>query len=169
MIIHNREADEDIAAELRAWVNSADFRESPLAARPFAGVLHAFGGDLALAQEAYGWGFVLSVGGPLTYKNARDLHALAPQLRRDRLMLETDAPYLTPHPHRGKRNEPGYVKLVCEQLAHLTGVPAAEIAAQSTALAEQFFGLEETRGVGAGSVEADSVGRTARGQSAGRS
>ena len=141
VIIHNREADEDVAAELRTWVNRAAFRNSPLAARPYAGVLHAFGGDVALAEEAYGWGFVLSLGGPVTFKNARDLHALVPQLRRDRLMLETDAPYLTPHPHRGKRNEPGYVKLVCEQLARLVGVSAAQVAAESTALAEQF-GLE---------------------------
>jgi len=153
VIIHNREADEDVAAELRAWVNSAAFRNSPLAARPYAGVLHAFGGDLALAEEAYGWGFVLSLGGPVTFKNARDLHALVPQLRRDRLMLETDAPYLTPHPHRGKRNEPGYVKLVCEQLARLVGVSAAQVAAESTALAEQFFGLEAARGVGNGIAE----------------
>ncbi len=153
VIIHNREADEDVAAELRAWVNSAAFRKSPLAARPYAGVLHAFGGDLALAEEAYGWGFVLSLGGPVTFKNARDLHALVPQLRRDRLMLETDAPYLTPHPHRGKRNEPGYVKLVCEQLARLVGVSATQIAAESTALAEQFFGLEAARGVGNGIAE----------------
>lgn len=150
VIIHNRDADEDIAKELRAWVHSDAFQNSPLAGRPYAGVLHAFGGDLALAQEAYGWGFVLSLGGPVTYKNARDLHALVPQLRRDRMMLETDSPYLTPHPHRGKRNEPGYVLLVCEQMARLWGMATEEIAAESTALAERFFGLEATRGIGDG-------------------
>lgn len=150
VVIHNRDADEDIAAELRAWVHSAAFRHSPLAARPYAGVLHAFGGSLELAQEAYDWGFVLSIGGPVTYKNAHDLHELVPHLRRDRLMLETDAPYLTPHPHRGKRNEPGYVALVCEQLARLWDAAAEEVAAESTALAERFFGLEATRGNGDG-------------------
>ena len=160
VIIHNRDADEDVAAELHTWVNSPAFQGSPLAARPYAGVLHAFGGDLALAQEAYSWGFLLSLGGPVTYKNARDLHALAPHLRRDRLMLETDAPYLTPHPHRGKRNEPGYVKLVCEQLARLVGAAPEEIAAESTAVAERFFGLEGARGAANGIVGQTHSGRS---------
>lgn len=146
VIIHSRESNDDVAAVIRRWVQSDDFRGSALADRPFAGVLHAFSGDAALAEEAYGWGFVLSLGGPVTYKNARMLHELVPQLRRDRLMLETDAPFLTPHPHRGKRNEPAYVRLVCERMAELCGTTCAEIAASSTAVAARFFGLE-TSGV----------------------
>lgn len=142
VIIHSRESNEDVAAILTDWVQSAAFRHSPLAARPFAGVLHAFSGDLALAQAAYGWNFVLSLGGPVTFKNARALHELVPQLRLDRLMLETDAPYLTPHPHRGARNEPAYVALVCDQIAQLCGVTPASVATASTRLADQFFGLE---------------------------
>jgi TatD DNase family protein len=126
-----------------------------LAMRPFAGVLHAFSGDQALAEEAYEWGFVLSLGGPVTFKNAHSLHELVPHLRLDRLMLETDAPFLTPHPYRGQRNEPAHVRLVCEQLAALLDVPAADVAAQTSAVAELFFGLENTSG-----VEADLVERT---------
>ncbi len=61
-------------------------------------------------------------------------------------MLETDAPYLTPHPHRGKRNEPAYVRLVCERLAELYGAAPAEVAAESSAVAERFFGLEKSSG-----------------------
>ena len=141
VIIHSRDANEDVAATLQAWVESATFAASPLAQRPFAGVLHAFSGDVALAEAAYAWNFVLSLGGPVTFKNAKQLHALVPQLRRDRLMLETDAPYLTPHPHRGKRNEPAYVALVCEKLAELYSISAAQMATDSTALAQQFFGL----------------------------
>jgi TatD DNase family protein len=141
VIIHSRDANEDVAAILGEWVQSNAFATSPLAQRLFAGVLHAFSGDLALAQRAYAWNFVLSLGGPVTFTNAKQLHALVPQLRRDRLMLETDAPYLTPHPHRGKRNEPAYVALVCAKLADLYGIPAAQLAAESTALAAQFFGL----------------------------
>ncbi|MCB0157877.1 MAG: TatD family hydrolase [Caldilineaceae bacterium] len=143
VIIHNRDADEDVAATLSAWVTSSAFRHSPLAQRPFAGVLHAFGGDLALAETAYSWNFVISLGGPVTFKNAKALHALAPRLQLDRLMLETDAPYLTPHPYRGKRNEPAYVALVCAQLAELTGIAPEEVAAETTAVALRFFGLEE--------------------------
>ena len=142
VIIHNRDATDDVAEILRAWVNGEAFARSPLAKRPFAGVLHAFSGDLALAQEAYTWNFVLSLGGPVTFKNARKLQALAPLLRMDRLMLETDAPYLTPHPYRGARNEPANVTFVCAQLAHLFGVAQEEIATSSTALALRFFGLE---------------------------
>lgn len=142
VIIHSRNANDDVAAILRAWVQSTTFARSPLAQRPYAGVLHAFSGDLALAEEAYGWNFVLSLGGPVTFTNARTLHALVPRLRRDRLMLETDAPYLTPHPYRGRRNEPAYVALVCAQMAQLFALTPHQIAADSTALALRFFGLD---------------------------
>lgn len=141
VIIHSRDANDDVAAILSEWVQSAAFHASPLAKRPFAGVLHAFSGDVAMAEAAYTWNFVLSLGGPVTFTNAKRLHALVPQLRRDRLMLETDAPYLTPHPHRGQRNEPAYVALVCHKLAALYGVPPTQVAADSTALAQKFFGL----------------------------
>jgi TatD DNase family protein len=143
VIIHNRDATADVAAILRDWVHDAHTRRSPLATRPFWGVLHAYSGDLALAEEAYGWNFVLSLGGPVTFTNARRLHELALHLRLDRLMLETDAPYLTPHPHRGQRNEPAYVALVCEQLARLTGRTTAEVAQVTTQVAYRFFGWQD--------------------------
>jgi len=148
VIIHSRDSNDDVETMSRAWVGSDDFRHSPLAERPYPGVLHAFSGDLRLAREAYGWGFVLSLGGPVTFKNARALHALVPSLDMSRLMLETDAPYLTPHPHRGKRNEPAYVSLICDKMAELYSLPATKIAAASTTLALRFFGLEETHHVG---------------------
>ncbi len=141
VIVHNREAHADVAAVLEEWVGSPAFRNSPLAQRPFAGVLHAFSGDRELAEQAYRWNFVLGLGGPVTFKNARRLQTLVPSLRRDRLLVETDAPYLAPHPHRGRRNEPGHVRLVAEKLAQLYGCSLHEIAAQTTATAIQFFGL----------------------------
>jgi TatD DNase family protein len=146
VIIHNRDASADMAALLRTWVGGSHFQASQLAQRPFAGVLHAFGGDLTLAEEAYAWNFVLSLGGPVTFTNARALHELAAQLNLDRLMLETDAPYLTPHPHRGKRNEPAYVELVCERLAAIFGTTPEDVAARTTALAYRFFQLEDQPG-----------------------
>jgi TatD DNase family protein len=146
VIIHSRDANDDVAAVLRSWVNGADFQRSPLAQRPFAGVLHAFSGDLALAQEAYTWNFVLGLGGPVTFKNARTLHALVPALRLDRLMLETDAPYLTPDPWRGQRNEPAYVALVCEQLARLLEMTPDAIAQATTAVARRFYQVEDLFG-----------------------
>ena len=147
VIIHSREANDAVTAMLRRWVASAAFQRSRLAQRRYAGVLHAFSGDLALAEEAYGWNFVLGLGGPVTYRNAHALHALAPALRLDRLLLETDAPYLTPHPHRGQRNEPAYLALVCAQLAQLYGQTPEQIAAQTTATALCFYGLEDRFGV----------------------
>ncbi len=147
VIIHNREASDEVARMLRSWVQSADFLASPLAQRPVAGVLHAFSGDAALAQEAYNWNFVLSLGGPVTFKNARELHALVPQLDPLRLMLETDAPYLTPHPHRGTRNEPAYIPLMLEQLAALFVMSPEALAGASTRLALRFFGLEDAHRV----------------------
>ena len=146
VIIHSRDANADVAEVLRAWVSSAAFGASPLAQRPLVGVLHAFSGDRALAEEAYGWGFALSLGGPVTFRNAHALHALVPQLRLDRLMLETDAPYLTPHPLRGQRNEPAHVSLVVEQLARLYAVSPAVIAEATTQVARRFFQLEDRSG-----------------------
>lgn len=143
VIIHNRDASNDVAGILEEWTRSADFRNSQLATRPYAGVLHAFGGDVALAERAYGWNFLLGIAGPVTFKNARQMHALIPQLRADRLLIETDAPYLTPHPYRGTRNEPGYVALVAEKVAQLTDASVAETARRTSALALEFFGLTE--------------------------
>ena len=143
VIIHCRDANDDVAAVLRSWVRGETFRASPLASRPIAGVLHAFPGDLALAEEAYGWGFVVGLGGPITFRNARALHALVPRLRLDRTVIETDAPYLTPHPHRGRRNEPAYVALVAEQLAALHRVTVEQVAQATTAVAAELFDLED--------------------------
>jgi TatD DNase family protein len=110
-------------------------------ARATVGVWHAFSGDLAEAQTAYGLGLVLGLGGPVTFRNARRLQALVSQLRLDRLMLETDAPYLTPHPHRGQRNEPVYIPLIAQTLADQLGTTLEAVAAQTTITAEQSFHL----------------------------
>ncbi len=147
VIIHCREAYDDVAAVLSEWAGRVTAEQPPLAARPFWGVLHAFGGEMALAEAAYGWNFVLGLGGPVTFKNARRLHEVAVQARLDRLMLETDAPYLTPHPRRGKRNEPAYTRLVAERLAELRGCTVDEVAATTTATALRFYGVEQTVGV----------------------
>jgi len=139
VIIHDREAHADVMATLRAWVHADATRQSALAGRRFWGVLHSFSGDLAMAQEALTWPFLLSFAGPVTFKNAQALHALVAQLPLDRLLLETDAPFLTPHPQRGQRNEPARVALVAEAVARLLGRPLADVAAQTTATASEFF------------------------------
>ncbi len=105
------------------------------------GIWHAFSGGLAEAQQALELGLVLGLGGPLTFQNARRLHALVPQLPHDRVVLETDAPYLAPHPHRGRRNEPAYVPLVADRLAELWQLSVAAVAEATTATAGRCFAL----------------------------
>ncbi len=106
------------------------------------GVWHAFSGTLDHAFRAYELGLVLGLGGPVTFQNARRLHDLVPQLRADRLLLETDAPYLAPHPYRGQRNEPAYLPLVAGALADLYRITAEQIAAQTMTTARRCFTLE---------------------------
>jgi len=124
VIVHSREAHDDVMAIL------AENRESQ--ATDLWGVLHAFSGDRAMAERALEMGFCLGIAGPVTFRNAHRLRALVRELPLEALLLETDAPYLTPHPHRGERNEPARVALVAEAVAGLHGV-TAEVVAQQTA------------------------------------
>jgi TatD DNase family protein len=97
-------------------------------------VLHCFSGDGAMAAEAWRRGYFIGVGGPLTYPNAGALREILARAPRDRIVLETDAPYLPPTPHRGKRNEPAYLRLVVERLAVLWDAgtdSVAEVAARN--------------------------------------
>lgn len=125
VVIHNREATEDVLAVLLGWVKELANAGSRLAERP--GVLHSFSGDTAQAERAIEAGFLVGITGPVTFKNAPDLQARVAGLPLDRLLIETDAPYLAPHPHRGVRNEPAYVRLVAEKIAELKGLPVDEV------------------------------------------
>ncbi|MDQ4078272.1 MAG: TatD family hydrolase [Chloroflexota bacterium] len=136
VIIHDRDAHEDIMATLRGWV-------SRLTADRHQGVLHFFSGDLAMAEEALDLGFYLGTDGPVTFKNARDLQEVIAAVPLERLLVETDAPFLTPHPYRGRRNEPAYVRYVAEQVAALHGTTMEKVAAQTTSNALRLFGLEQ--------------------------
>ena len=105
------------------------------------GVFHCFSESLELAQEILKLdGFLLGIGGVLTYKNA-GLPEVMQQIDLQHIILETDSPYLPPVPHRGKRNEPAYTRLVAEKLADVKGVSLRDIADITTANAEQLFGL----------------------------
>lgn len=132
VIIHDRDAHADVLNILREWVESGRAPTPP-------GVLHCFSGDQAMAEEALALGFYLGVDGPVTFKNARALQALVAQLPLDRLLIETDAPFLTPHPYRGKRNEPAYVRFVAEKIAELQNCTFETVAHQTTRNAETLF------------------------------
>ncbi len=134
VVIHDREAHAKTLAILRDWLGTTPGRAVP-------GVLHCFSGDREMAEQAMQMGFYLSFGGPITFRNARRLQELVRALPLERILVETDCPYLAPHPHRGKRNEPAYVRLVALQLAALKGLSLEEVASVTTANAQRLFGL----------------------------
>jgi TatD DNase family protein len=136
VVLHSRDSNEDLLCELSQW--GAEIRKKRGAAA-MIGVWHAFSGGVAEAKCAYEIGLGVGLGGPVTFQNARGLQALVPQLRLDRMLLETDAPYLAPHPHRGERNEPGYMLLVAQALASLYGVEVEAVATQTTTTALGCF------------------------------
>jgi TatD DNase family protein len=118
VIIHTREATDDTFGILR--------EAGPL----LRGVFHCFTGDPAMAREALDIGFYVSLAGIVTFPRAESLREVATLVPADRLLIETDAPYLAPVPHRGKRNEPAFVGKVVETVAALRGLSAAELGAQ---------------------------------------
>ena len=134
VIIHTREAQEDTIAILREE-QAADV----------GGVFHCFTGDAKLAKDGLDLGFYLSFSGVVTFQNAATLREIAKTVPTDRLLIETDCPYLTPAPHRGKRNEPAYVKLVAETLASVrsgaSAVSADDVARVTAANARRLFRL----------------------------
>jgi len=128
LVIHAREADDDVAQILREVT----------AKGAFPAILHCFTGGRDLAMAAIDLGLHISFTGILTFKNSQNLRDIAKQLPADRIMVETDAPYLAPGPYRGKRNEPAYVVETAKVLAQVRGVSPEEIARQTT---ENFFRL----------------------------
>lgn len=107
------------------------------------GILHCFSGSRETAEAAMKMGFYLSVGGPLTFKNARGLPQVMATLPLDRIMVETDCPYLTPHPYRGVRNEPMYIVHTVQKLAKITQLSEAALQKQLKKNYEQLFSLTE--------------------------
>ncbi len=148
VVIHDRDAHAEVMATLRGWacpevppeLDEGRSRRVEYSHQP-AGVLHCFSGDLAMAQEAIELGFYVSIAGPVTFQNARRLRELVRQLPLEKLLVETDCPYLTPHPHRGKRNEPAYVKLVAQAIARVKGLSLEEVAHITSGNAQAFFAL----------------------------
>jgi len=140
VIIHDRDAHDEILEALTKWAAGLD--NPGLAGR--LGVLHTFSGDLEMAERAIDLGFYISISGPVTYQNARQLPEIVRALPLDRLLVETDCPFLAPEPYRGKRNEPAYTRLVAECIAELKGVSFDHLARATTANARRLFGLANT-------------------------
>lgn len=137
VIIHNRDASEDVLAVLARW--AADL-PSGLRARP--GVLHSFSAPLHIAERALALGFLLGFTGPITFKKADDVRAAAQLAPLDRILVETDGPFLAPVPFRGQRNEPAYIPHIVERLAQIKDISAAAASEATTANALRLFAID---------------------------
>jgi TatD DNase family protein len=135
VIIHDRDAHEDVLAILRDWHSMSTPRRSTL------GVLHSFSGDATLAESALVLGFSIGIAGPVTYKNSNRLREVVRAVPLERLLVETDAPYLAPHPHRGQRNEPAHVRRVAQAIADIKDLTLEEVVAQTHTNTGVLFGL----------------------------
>ena len=106
------------------------------------GVFHCYSGSKEFAQEVLKLGFYVSFAGPITYKNAKNLKEAAQSVPLNRILIETDCPYLTPEPFRGKRNEPLYVKKVAEEIARLRNISVEEVANHTFENTCRLFGIK---------------------------
>ncbi len=145
VVIHSREADDDTISILREALGGTG--DSPVShahdarAPSPAGVLHCFGGSLKMAQQGIELGFYISFAGNLTFKKADNLRDIARALPLDRLLVETDCPYLTPVPFRGKRNEPARVVETAKCLTELKGVSTEEVGRITSENFKRLFGV----------------------------
>ena len=128
-IIHEREAHADMLDTIRQ------------AAQGLSGVFHCFSGSVETAREYLKMGFYISVAGPVTFPKSLKTKEVAKAVPLDRLLVETDSPYLTPQPYRGKRNEPAYVRLVATEIANLRNISLEELAAATTANTKRLFNI----------------------------
>lgn len=134
VVIHNRNAIDDLMDCIGPWSTSL-----PASLRSGSGVLHANSADLENTRKVLEVGFYIGIAGPITYQKAEVLRRVTAELPLKRVLLETDAPYLTPHPKRGKRNEPSYVQLIAQQCATLFEVSVNTISATTSQNATNLF------------------------------
>jgi TatD DNase family protein len=133
VIVHSRQAESETVEILSEWVTHRMNGSSP------PGVLHSYTGDESIAQQAITKGFFIGITGPVTFRSSIQLQRLVIALPITSLLVETDAPFLTPHPHRGERNEPAYVSLVAKKIAELKNQPLERVTEITTVNAESLF------------------------------
>ena len=149
VVIHLREKGdaaggpcaEDAMSILEDWVAGLGAEKEALRKNP--GVLHSFSGSLETAQRAIGLNFYIGITGPVTFKNAQRKQEMVTQLALEHLLIETDAPYLAPHPYRGKRNEPAFVSEIADKIAQLQSRNREEVASVTTSNAARLFSWGE--------------------------
>jgi len=129
LIVHDRDAHKDTFDILTANIKDINV------------VMHCFSGSYEFAKECVKKDFYIGIGGVVTFKNAKKLHEIAKNIPLDYILLETDAPYLTPVPFRGKRNEPAYTKFVAEKIAEIRGISTDDVIKITTSNARKVFGI----------------------------
>ena len=140
LIVHSREAEKDTLRILNEYVHAGPGR--------IKGVLHCFSGGMEMAEELVAMGFYISFAGPVTFKKSSALAGIAAAVPDERILIETDAPYLSPEPLRGNRNEPAYVRYTAEKIAQLRGITASDAARITSVNALRLFGIGEMPGEG---------------------
>lgn len=142
IVVHNRKASSDVYSILHQWCVDLQLMGNPLWKHP--GVLHSFSDDDELAQKVIADNFMIGVTGPITFNNAQVVQKMASHTSSDHLLIETDAPFLTPHPFRGTRNEPAHVRLVAGKIAQLKGIDIALIEEKTSDNADRLFKWRES-------------------------
>ena len=137
VVIHNRLASTDLLPILKEWRADLVKSDSPLIERP--GVLHSFSADAQTATQALEMGFYIGVSGPITFRNSQELQSVIAGLPLERILLETDAPFMAPHPHRGRRNEPAFLYNTAEKVAIIRNQPLSVVIETTTANASRLF------------------------------
>lgn len=137
VVIHNRDASADVMDILSKWQKGLELGNEPLAKRP--GVLHSFSDTLEVAERGMAHNFYLGITGPVTFKNAENLRRTVSAIPLNNLLIETDAPFLTPHPFRGKRNEPAYVRFIADRIAQVLELSVKSVATKTTSNAINLF------------------------------
>jgi len=136
IVIHERDSAQDLVPILTNWHQNLP-ANSRLKLNP--GVMHAFSADQKYVEKLLDCGFCFGIGGPLTYKNASDKRDLVSSLPLERMLLETDCPFMPPQAHRGQRNEPSFIPLIAQKIAEIRGLTVEEIGAQLTNNARRLF------------------------------
>ena len=133
VVIHSRDAHEECYGVLRSWAQSHDDHEHPI------GVIHCFSGDAKLAKRYVDLGFMISFAGPITYPKNHDLRAAAAAIPLESIVIETDCPYLSPQPRRGKRNEPANIQHTAQQIAEVRKESIVVVAKRASINAFRLF------------------------------
>lgn len=132
VIVHNRDADEDVFSILKQWHQASPTNR---------GVLHSYASGLSRLNDVYELEFNISISGPVTFRNAEELRQVARVVPDHILMIETDGPYLSPEPHRGKRNEPAYLNYIAKQIAEVRDMSISSLTSVTTRNSIDFFKL----------------------------